>query len=57
MRAEPKAFPLRGRWHGVAVTDEVSGCVPSSVGCADSFPQRGKPFFAAHHEKGVAGKW
>ena len=20
----PKAFPLRGRWHGVAVTDEVT---------------------------------
>ena len=23
IRSAPKAFPLRGRWHGVAVTDEV----------------------------------
>ncbi len=35
--------PMRGRWHGEAVTDEVGQCVyatlsTSSVACGDSFP-------------------
>ena len=27
----PKAFPLRGRWHGEAVTDEVSPMASSPI--------------------------
>ena len=44
--------PMRGRWHGEAVTDEVGQCVyatlsTSSVACGDSFPLIGDAMPAA----------
>ena len=51
-----KAFPLGGRWRGTRrMRGKCPEVAPSSVGCADSFPQRGgaihtvSPQFSRYH--------
>ena len=47
----PKAFPLRGRWHGEAVTDEVAYEKPGAV------RHPGLPSWSEAGNHGAANSW